>query len=411
MKFFELSEKTYKNGRRPFKSVLYELQPPECVVDEVGTKYNKNGITFLEEYAKQNLDSIKDMSVRVEFIDADRTMICGHGLTGSLDDDFPVFKNATLVGHFTNGYIADVEFEDGTKRCVCGEGYLDEMCYPDFVQALKEDLEEGIQVNGSIEIYKTKDNDSIVYKYGYKEKGRIPTEYIHSGWDMVIQPADQSSKLFELNSINRIKGEVTNKMDKEMLKEISDMIKDSLSGFTVKETELKQKITELNEVIKSKDAEISQKNTEISELNASIEDLKALKKELEEKQENYWREREILEEEIAKATIAQKLAELKKMTSEFNEKEIAVAKNDIKKLEDNINACKKKDELNSVSSEINSIKAKICMNIVASQKANDKKFEQNSLVIPDGIDGDMFDESMSGKLKPIVDDTDLSGIY
>ena len=411
MKSFELSEKTYKNGRRPFKSVLYELQPPECGVDEVGTKYNKNGITFLEEYAKQNLDSIKDMSVRVEFIDADRTMICGHGLTGSLDDDFPVFKNATLVGNLTNGYITDVDFEEVTKRCVCGEGYLDEMCYPDFVQALKEDLEEGIQVNGSIEIYKTKDNDSIVYKYGYKEKGRIPTEYIHSGWDMVIQPADQSSKLFELNSINRIKGEVTNKMDKEMLKEISDMIKDSLSGFTVKETELKQKITELNEVIKSKDAEISQKNTEISELNASIEDLKALKKELEEKQENYWREREILEEEIAKATIAQKLAELKKMTSEFNEKEIAVAKNDIKKLEDNINACKKKDELNSVSSEINSIKAKICMNIVASQKANDKKFEQNSLVIPDGIDGDMFDESMSGKLKPIVDDTDLSGIY
>lgn len=200
-------------------------------------------------------------------------------------------------------------------------------------------------------------------------------------------------------------------MDKEMLKEISDMIKDSLSGFTVKETELKQKITELNEVIKSKDAEISQKNTEISELNASIEDLKALKKELEEKQENYWREREILEEEIAKATIAQKLAELKKMTSEFNEKEIAVAKDDIKKLEKNINACTKKDELNSVSSEINSIKAKICMNIVASQKANDKKFEQNSLVIPEGIDGDMFDESMSGKLEPIVDDTDLSGIY
>ena len=33
MKSFELSEKTDKNGRIPFKSVLYELQPPECVVD------------------------------------------------------------------------------------------------------------------------------------------------------------------------------------------------------------------------------------------------------------------------------------------------------------------------------------------------------------------------------------------
>lgn len=410
MKSFELSSKTYKSGRRPFKAVLYELQPPECVVDEVGTKYNKNGITFLEEYAKNNLDSIENMSVRVEFIDDNRTMICGHGLTGSLNDDFPVFKNATLVGHFTKGYIADVDFENEVKRCVCGEGYLDEMCYPDFVQALEEDLADGIQINGSIEIYKTKNRDSIVYKYGYKDKGRIPTEYIHSGWDMVIQPADQSSKLFELNSINKSKREVKNKMDKDMLKEISDMIKEAISGITIRETELKQKITELNEVITQKDNEISEKDTKISELNASIEDLKRLKKELEENQENYWREREVLEEEIAKATIAQKLAELKKMTSEFEEEEIAVAENDIKNLEKNINSCKKKDELNSVTSEINSIKAKICMNIVASQKSKNKKYEQNSIVIPEYVDGDMFDESMSGELTPI-DDSDISGIY
>ena len=75
MAVFELSSEQYKNGRRPFVATLYELQPPDCVVDDVGTKYNKNGITFLEEYAANTLDSIKDMSVRVEFIDEDRTMI------------------------------------------------------------------------------------------------------------------------------------------------------------------------------------------------------------------------------------------------------------------------------------------------------------------------------------------------
>ena len=51
------------------------------------------------------------------------------------------------------------------------------------------------------------------------------------------------------------------------------------------------------------------------------------------------------------------------------------------KLKENINACKKKEELNNVTSEINSIKSKICMNIVEKQKkaeADAKIAEQNS---------------------------------
>ena len=37
MATFELSTKKYKNGRRPFTAILYELQPPSCVVDDIGT--------------------------------------------------------------------------------------------------------------------------------------------------------------------------------------------------------------------------------------------------------------------------------------------------------------------------------------------------------------------------------------
>ena len=44
MAAFELSEKKYKNGRRAFTAVLYELQPPECVVDDVGTKHKLAGM-------------------------------------------------------------------------------------------------------------------------------------------------------------------------------------------------------------------------------------------------------------------------------------------------------------------------------------------------------------------------------
>ena len=157
MAAFELSEKKYKNGRRAFTAVLYELQPPECVVDDVGTKYNKNGITFLEEYCAPQLDSIKDMSVTVEFLDDERTQISGHGLTG-IEDGMPVFDNATIVGHFTEGYIQDIETDDGTKRVVIGKGYLDEMRYHAFVEQLETDVNNGVSVEGSIEIYKSEGN-------------------------------------------------------------------------------------------------------------------------------------------------------------------------------------------------------------------------------------------------------------
>ena len=47
---------------------------------------------------------------------------------------------------------------------------------------------------------RTADNDGIVYKYGYKDKGRIPTEFIHSGYAILgIAPSDKTAKLVELN--------------------------------------------------------------------------------------------------------------------------------------------------------------------------------------------------------------------
>ena len=369
MAIFELSSKKYKNGRRPFVATLYELQPPECVVDNVGTKYNKNGITFLEEYASKYLDSIKDMSVRVEFINEDRTMILGHGETG-IEDGLPLFNNATTVGHFIEGYIDDVEINGETKRCVCGKGYLDEMAYQPFIKSLEEQINNGSSVDGSIEIYRTDNNEAIVYLDGWHDKGRIPTEYIHSGWDFVLCPADESSTLLELNN-SKNKKEEQNKMDE---KELKELIQTTISETNSKNDELNAQIAELNSQIKAKD-------TTISELNASVEQLQAIIDKLEADHRTYWEEREILEKELAKAKVAEKLAELDTALSEFNENEKAVAKDDIDKLKENINSCEKKDELNNVSAEINSIKSKICMDIVAKQKKADaeaKVAEQNS---------------------------------
>ena len=364
MATFELSEKKYKNGRRAFTAVLYELQPPECVVDDVGTKYNKNGITFLEEYCAPQLDSIKDMSVTVEFLDDERTQISGHGLTG-IEDGMPVFDNATIVGHFTKGYIQDIETDDGTKRVVIGKGYLDEMRYHAFVEQLETDVNNGISVEGSIEIYKSEGNDGIVYKNGYLDKGRIPIDFVHSGWSMVTSAADSTSTLIELNEKKQQKEE-NEIMD---MNEVKEAIQSTILELNDKTQSYETKIAELN-------TEIAEKDTKISELNASIEQIQATLDKLNQDYEIYWAERSVLESELAKAKVAEKLGELDSALGEFNSDEKEIAKEDIEKLKTEINSAEKKEDLENVTSEINSIKSKICMNIVAQQKKVEKKVSE-----------------------------------
>ena len=338
MPIFELSSKKHKNGRRPFKASLYELQPPECVVDDVGTKYNKNGITFLEEYASQTLESIKDMSVRVEFIDDERTMILAHGDTGVSDDGLPLFNNATTIGHFTKGYIADITLNGETKRCVCVDGYLDEMAYQPFIQSLETQLNNGNSVDGSIEIYRTDNNDAIVYKKGWLEKGRIPTEYIHSGWDMVINPADTSSTLLELNNSE------TNKEDKTLdEKELKELIQSTISETNSKNEELLAKITELNSTISEKDSVIAEKEEKIVELNTTVEQVQKALDDLKKEHETYWSEREALEKELGTLKAKARIGELNTAIEGFSDEEKKYAESEInsfneKPLEGNIDA-------------------------------------------------------------------------
>ena len=167
---------------------------------------------------------------------------------------------------------------------------------------------------------------------------------------------------------------------------------------------LNDQISELNSQIEAKDSVIAEKDATISELNASVADMKKLLDEMKEDQETYWAERQILEQEIAKAKIAEKLAELEDAMGEFNEAEKEVAKDDIAELQKKIEECKKKEELCEVTSEINSIKSKICMAIVEKQKADEKEkakiSEQNSKEEKVDIE-DIFAEMCS---ESVVDD-------
>ena len=382
MAIFELSSKKYKNGRRHCTATLYELQDPSCVIDDVGTKFNKNGITFLEEYAAKEIESIKDMSVTVEFIDDERTEICAHGDTGvSQEDGMPIFDNATTVGHFTEGYIADVVVNGEVKRCVCGKGYLDEMRYHGFVQNLETKLQNGNSIDGSIEIFKKEGNNAIVYKKGWIPQGRIPTEYMHTGWAMVINPADEASTLLELN--NAKKKEDNIKMDE---KELKELIRSTLIELNSNNDQFNKQIVELNDQIAEKDNTISELNATVEQVQKALNDLKA-------EHDTYWSEREVLEKELAKLKAEKRISELNEAISVYTEEELKFAESEINSFKEN-----------PLDGDIEAIKSKICVGIVAKQKEEAKvQSEQNSVNDTETID--IFSEVNS---VPVVIDEDLN---
>ena len=363
-KCFELSSKKYKNGRRKFTAVLYKLQPPESVIDGVGTQYNKNGLTFLEEYSSAQLDSIKDMSVTVSFLDEERTQILDHGFTEmNTEDGLPTFDNATTVGHFTKGYIDDVEINGEMVRCVIGDGFLDEMRYHAFIEKLDEDLANGNSIEGSIEIYRDENHETIVYANGYREKGRIPQYFIHSGWAMVMNPADTNSQLLELNE-NQNKEE-KNKMDEN---KIIEVIQKAITETNSVKADTETKIAELNSQIEAKDTEIKELNEakEVAETNASEKDSK------------------IAELEAENAKLKEELAVCKKkeLNSAFDEKLSVYTDEQKACVESEINSYKE----NPMDGDADAIISKICVNIVAKQMEDAKIAEQNSVKEDDKVD-------------------------
>lgn len=363
-KCFELSSKKYKNGRRKFTAVLYKLQPPESVIDGVGTQYNKNGLTFLEEYSSAQLDSIKDMSVTVSFLDEERTQILDHGFTEmNTEDGLPTFDNATTVGHFTKGYIDDVEINGEMVRCVIGDGFLDEMRYHAFIEKLDEDLANGNSIEGSIEIYRDENHETIVYANGYREKGRIPQYFIHSGWAMVMNPADTNSQLLELNE-NQNKEE-KNEMDEN---KIIEVIQKAITETNSVKADSEAKIAELNSQIEAKDTEIKELNEakEVAETNASEKDSK------------------IAELEAENAKLKEELAVCKKkeLNSAFDEKLSVYTDEQKACVESEINSYKE----NPMDGDADAIISKICVNIVAKQMEDAKIAEQNSVKEDDKVD-------------------------
>lgn len=402
----EISQRSNKNGRVPIKIALLKIHddPKET---------NKNGIHWKKEYVLNAIDSVKGMPLCCEFVSEDKSCPLGHGLTGEVVDSNgvhePVFENSDVVGTFEKAEIEIIKDINGNEiEALCGYGYLYYQRYPKLVDWVRKGFATG-EVCTSIEIMGLKENDNkIIYEDGYNENMRSPMIYCFSGCALLsVAPSDDAAVVLEISQ-----RKTTNKEEKKNMefdkKEFEAVIKSALSEINSEKKSHDEEVSELNEKISELNSKVEEKDAKISELNASVEQLQETLKKMESDRDTYWAEREILEREIAKAKVAEKLAELDSSLSEFNAEEKEIAKEDIEELKKNINACQKKEELNNVTSEINSIKSKICMEIVARQKQAESEArisEQNSEEVK--IE-DIFSEVCSEKY---VDDDEEVNIF
>lgn len=376
LKTFEIfseSKKKGQNGRRKFKIILYKIHPDNCVdeVNEVGTEYNYNGITWIKEYCEKALPSIKGMFLRCEFLDEERTELCGHGMTDIIDG-VPIFEDATSIGVFTDGYIQEVEDENGEKFLACiGEGEIDSSCYHNFCEKLDENIANGIYPSGSVEIMKLPENDEIIYKYGYKDQGRIPTGFIHSGYALLgITPSDNNAKLVELNNKNK---EESIKMNETEIKALVEQVCSTFTNHTSEINEYKEKcdtkVSELNELIENLTAEKDSAIANSEKIQVALDDCKKELDETYKKQSELYDEINALREELGKAKAKERIGELNSAVSQFSEEEKEYAKSEIEAF-----------NADPVTSEINSVVNKIWEGIGKSAKAQAEKItaEQNS---------------------------------
>ena len=353
MKTFEIFSETKKgqNGRRKFKAILYQIYPDSCIdeANEVGTDYNLNGITWIKEYCEKALPSIKGMSLRCEFLDEERTELCGHGMT-DVDDGVPIFENATVIGTFQDGYIDEVELPTGETITACiGVGEIDSSCYHNLCEKLDENIANGIYPCGSVEIMRTADNDGIVYKYGYKDKGRIPTEFIHSGYAILgIAPSDKTAKLVELNEHK----EETKTMNEA---EIKALIEQTVSTYTNQIAEINQcksdcesKVAELSQAVETVTNEKNEIVAESAKIQEALEACKADLKKKNEELDALWEERNALDKALGEAKAKERIGELNAAIAEFSDEEKAFAQAEI----DAFNAAPVESEINSVVDKI-----------------------------------------------------------
>lgn len=351
MKSFEISKKVSKNGRRHFKVILHEIYPDSCVdeVNEVGTQYNENGISWIREYCERALPSIEGMSLRCEFLDEERTFLNGHGET-EIKDGLPIFEDAVMVGTFEKGYIEEIETDDGEKKTVCiGEGTIDALCYHNFTEKLDKDIEDGNAPFGSVEILRTENNDSIVYKYGYKDYGRIPMEFIYSGYALLsVRPADPTAKILELNDSHKEEQTMGENEIKAIVSQVVGEINSHADEINKIKADYENQIADCMNMKAESDRFASELNEQVKSLQEKVEALEAANQALTSEKETMTNEMNALKADLETAQKNKKIDELNSAIADFSDEQKSYAQAEI----DAFNESPLTSEINSVVDKI-----------------------------------------------------------
>ena len=343
MKSFELFN---QNGRRHFRLILHEIYPDSCIDESngVGTIYNENGLTWIREYCEAALPSIKGMSLKCEFLDDERTSLYGHGVT-NVKGSLPTFEDATMVGYFERGYIEDIETEEGKKTVCIGEGIIDGLCYSNFTEKLDQDIKDGNAPFGSVEILKTGDNPSIIYKYGYKDFGRIPMVYEYSGYALLgVRPADQTAKILELNNSNKEDSTMNENEVRAIVTQTITELNSSAEEIAKIKAQCENELSELNTIIAENERCKEELNARISELESQIAALNEANEKLTADKETAINEVNQLKQQLETAQGEKKVTELNAAISRFTDEQKDYAKDEIEAF-----------KANPLTSEINSV--------------------------------------------------------
>lgn len=175
----ELSKKATQGGRVPIKIALLKIH-------EDVNETNKNGIHWELEYVKKAMESAKMMPICAEFCTEEKSTPFGHGLTETIisDDGIkePLFQNSETVGVIENVSIEDISEGDSTIKVLCGNGYLFNQRYPNFVKWVRQNYALS-QVDTSIEIMGLPENNNkILYlEDNPTDEYRTPMAFLFSG--------------------------------------------------------------------------------------------------------------------------------------------------------------------------------------------------------------------------------------
>lgn len=337
----EIAKKNSSGGRRKIKLALHEIYN-EC------SDVNKNGLHWKEEYVLQNIDSAINMPLCAEFVDDEKEMPFGHGLTGiDVSENEPVFENSEVVGTVTKAYIDTININGADKKALVAEGYIYQQRYPKFTKWLEKNINESC-VMSSIEIMgKPENNNLILYEEDEPTQDfRTPKSYLYSGSALLsVEPADDTAKVLQMNSLNnknKIKeSEDSIVMDKETLATITDAVKGAVTETNSKNAEYEKQITELNQSIAEKDNTITELNNSVAEIQKSLDAAVAEK-------EGIVSEIETLKTQLNEAKVKEKIAEMNTAIAGFTDEQKAFAKDEIEKF----NADPMNVEINSILTAI-----------------------------------------------------------